>query len=267
MGILNVTPDSFSDGGVHAATDLSSTIQEMVQNGATILDVGGQSTAPGREEVTAEEEAARVLPVVDLIKSIPACEAITISVDTYRASVAAQASEHGAHLINDVSAGQLDKDMLPTVARLGKSICLMHMRGNPRTMTSLTEYSDGVVATVAKELAQRVAAAEAAGIRRWRIILDPGIGFAKTQAQNLELLRDLDDLRRWPGLVGLPWLVGPSRKGFVGKITRVTDPKDRSWGTAATVTAAIQGGADVVRVHDVKQMKTVASMADAIWRH
>lgn len=269
MAILNLTPDSFSDGGRYnpaAAADLASTIRSFAQGGATMIDVGGQSTAPGTEEVTAEEEASRVLPVIDLIRSIPEARNLVISVDTYRASVAGQAVAHGADIINDVSAGMLDPDMLPTVARLGKTICLMHMRGTPLTMRKLTSYPDGVVPTVASELLTRVAAAEAAGIRRWRLILDPGIGFAKDQAQNLELLRRLDELRSWPGLEALPWLVGTSRKRFVGTVTGVAEPRSRTWGTAATVAAAVQGGADIVRVHDVSEMGQVARMADAIWR-
>lgn len=266
MAILNLTPDSFSDGGKHAAADLSSTILAMVRSGATIIDIGGQSTAPGRPEVTEDEEAARVLPAVELIRSIPACRDVAVSVDTYRASVAEQAVVRGADIVNDVSAGLLDADMLPTVGRLGATICLMHMRGTPRTMSQLTTYPDGVVSGVAAELLGRVAAAEAAGIRRWRMILDPGLGFAKTTAQNLELLRRLDELRDWPGLEGLPWLIGASRKTFVGQATGVDDPAGRTWGTAATVAAAVQGGADVVRVHDVEQMAAVAAMSDAIWR-
>ncbi|OAA81149.1 folic acid synthesis protein [Akanthomyces lecanii RCEF 1005] len=266
MAILNLTPDSFSDGGKHAATDLSSTILDMVRDGATIIDVGGQSTAPGRPEVSADEEAARVLPAVELIRSMPGCGHVAVSVDTYRASVAAQAVARGADIINDVSAGQLDADMLPTVGRLGATICLMHMRGTPRTMNQLADYPDGVVPAVAAELRARVAAAEAAGIRRWRIMLDPGLGFAKTAAHNLELLRRLDELRAWPGLEGLPWLVGSSRKTFVGQATGIADPAARTWGTAATVAAAVHGGADVLRVHDVGQMAAAAAMSDAIWR-
>lgn len=130
----------------------------------------------------------------------------------------------------------------------------------------MTDYPDGVVETVGRELLARVRAAEAAGVRRWRIVLDPGIGFAKTQAQNIELLRRLGELREYEGLRGLPWLVGTSRKGFVGKVTGVKEPRERVWGTAATVTAAVQGGADVVRVHDVEEMAKVVKMADAIWR-
>lgn len=144
----------------------------------------------------------------------------------------------------------------------------MHMRGNPATMNKLTKYNpEGLIPTIAQELLQRVAAAEEAGIRRWRIILDPGIGFAKTGAQNIEILRRIDELRDWPGLRGLPWLLGSSRKNFVGKITGVKEPKDRVWGTAATVAAAVQGGADIVRVHDVPEMSQVVKMADAIWRN
>ncbi|KAM6481218.1 Dihydropteroate synthase [Trichoderma sp. SZMC 28011] len=266
MGILNMTPDSFSDGGRNNLESLSNTVIELVRNGASIIDVGGQSTAPGRPEVSAEEEASRVVPAIELIRSIPETRHVAISVDTYRASVAEKAIASGADIINDVSAGALDADMLPTVGRLGKTICLMHMRGNPQTMTKLTSYPDGLVPTVAAELLSRVAAAEAAGIRRWRIILDPGIGFAKTGAQNLELLRSLEELRAWPGLQGLPWLVGTSRKSFIGKVTGVEEASQRVWGTAATVAAAIQGGADVIRVHDVREMSLVTTMSDAIWR-
>ncbi|KAK7418517.1 trifunctional dihydropteroate synthetase [Neonectria punicea] len=266
MGILNVTPNSFSDGGVHAAENLAETILAMVRSGTSIIDIGGQSTAPGRKQVSAEEEAARVVPAVQLIRSIPEARDVVVSVDTYRASVAEQGVASGADMINDVSAGLLDADMLPTVARLQKTICLMHMRGTPKTMSGLTSYPDGLVPTVASELLARVAAAEAAGIRRWRIALDPGIGFAKTGAQNLELLRRLEELRYWPGLEALPWLVGASRKAFVGRITGVVEPARRTWGTAATVAAAVQGGADVVRVHDTAEMALVAKMADAIWR-
>ncbi|KAI9171135.1 Folic acid synthesis protein-like protein [Paramyrothecium foliicola] len=266
MAILNLTPDSFSDGGHHDPAQLAETILNIVRSGASIIDVGGQSTAPGRPEVSAEEETSRVLPAIELIRSLPEAQHIIISVDTYRASVAEQAIAKGADIINDVSAGVLDPDMLPTVARLGKTICLMHMRGTPRDMTKLTSYPDGLLPTVASELISRVRAAEAAGIRRWRIILDPGLGFAKTSEQNLELLRRLEELKYWPGLENLPWLVGSSRKKFIGKITGVDEPSSRVWGTAATVAAAVQGGADIVRVHDVQEMALVAKMSDAIWR-
>ncbi|KAH6895563.1 Dihydropteroate synthase-like protein [Thelonectria olida] len=266
MGILNVTPDSFSDGGVHSADSLAQTVLAMVRNGTSIIDVGGQSTAPGRPQSSAEEEVARVIPAIELIRSLPEAKDVVISVDTYRASVAEEAVAHGADMINDVSAGLLDPAMLPTVARLQKTICLMHMRGTPETMNRFTAYPDGLIPTVAAELLARVAAAEEAGIRRWRIVLDPGVGFAKTGEQNLEMLRRLEELRYWPGLEALPWLVGSSRKNFVGTVTGVAEPAKRTWGTAATVAAAVQGGADVVRVHDTAEMAAVAKMADAIWR-
>lgn len=267
MAILNMTPDSFSDGGTHtsaATSTLADTIRNIIASGATILDVGGQSTAPKRPEVSAEEELSRVLPAIKLIRSLPEAKDILISVDTYRASVAEQAVHAGADIINDVSAGAMDADMLATMARLGKTVCLMHMRGTPATMSSLNNYSsstpsgtdnsnsnsnaaaadddDALIFTIGKELLSRVAAAEAAGVRRWRIILDPGIGFAKDGAQNVALLRNLRALREWPGLEGLPWLVGSSRKSFIGTITGVATPAERIWGTAATVAAAVEGG-------------------------
>lgn len=263
-----------------------------------MIDVGGQSTAPKRPEVPAEEEIARVVPAIELIRSIPEAGDVLISVDTYRASVAEAAVRAGADIINDVSAGAMDPDMLPVMARLGKTVCLMHMRGTPATMSTLNDYSSssssssisssgsetdeattapvptgdnegggGLIPTIAKELLERVAAAEAAGVRRWRIILDPGLGFAKLGEQNLTILRHLGELRSWPGLQGLPWLVGSSRKSFIGKVTGVARPAERIWGTAATVAAAVEGGADVVRVHDVREMGHVVSMSDAIWRY
>lgn len=266
MAIVNVTPDSFSDGGIHTRESLSETISSFVHSGATIFDIGGQSSAPGTPDVTAEEEISRVVPAIKLIRSDPNAKNMVISIDTYRAEVAEAAVAAGADIINDISAGLLDSAMLSTVAKLGSTVCLMHMRGTPASMNKLTDYPDGLIPTIAKELLERVAAAEAAGIRRWRIILDPGIGFAKTAAQNLEILRRFEELRDWPGLEGVPWLLGSSRKNFIGKITGVKIPSERVWGTAATVAAAVQGGADIVRVHDVKAMVQVVKMADAIWR-
>ncbi|KAI5866794.1 Dihydropteroate synthase [Durotheca rogersii] len=267
MAILNITPDSFSDGGIHTPDSLRDTIAAFIRGGATMLDIGGQSTAPGKIEITPEEEISRVLPVIETVRSIPEARHVAISIDTYRASVAEAAVRAGADMINDVSAGLMDPAMLPTMARLGKTVCLMHMRGTPGTMSRLNEYPDGLVPTIARELLARVAAAEAAGVRRWRIVLDPGLGFAKLGEQNLQVLRHFDELRAWPGLRGLPWLVGSSRKSFIGKVTGVPKPMDRVFGTAATVAAAVQGGADIVRVHDVVEMGQVVKMADAIWRY
>lgn len=301
MAILNMTPDSFSDGGSHTSSPpatLADTIRSYIAAGATMIDVGGQSTAPNRPEVSVDEELGRVLPAIRLIRSLPESRDVLISVDTYRASVAEAAVAAGADIINDVSAGAMDPEMLSTMARLGKTVCLMHMRGTPATMSSLNNYSavdssssgdnssslsshssfasstssaghadDALISTLASELLARVAAAEAAGVRRWRIVLDPGLGFAKVGPQNLVVLRHLRHLRDWPGLRGLPWLVGASRKSFIGQVTGVAQPAERVWGTAATVAAAVEGGADVVRVHDVREMGLVAKMSDAIWRY
>ena len=271
MAILNLTPDSFSDGGVHSSTDfstLTATVRNFIQSGATIIDIGGESTRPGSIPVGETEELARVIPAIKHIRnSIPEAAGIAISIDTYRARVAEEACAAGADIINDISAGLLDPEMLPTMARVGKSVILMHMRGNPSTMTKLTEYPNGVLNDVSTELRERVAAAEAAGVRRWRIILDPGIGFAKNMSQDLTLLRELQQLRTGAeGLECFPWLMGPSRKRFVGRLTGVNKASERAWGTGATVTASVAGGADIVRVHDVKEMWQVAKVADAIYR-
>ncbi|KAL4913256.1 Dihydropteroate synthase-like protein [Aspergillus aurantiobrunneus] len=271
MGILNLTPDSFSDGGKHRPTNpetITPTIRNFINSGASIIDVGGESTRPGSTPVSPDEELHRIIPAIRHIRTaIPEAANVAISVDTYRARVAHEALAAGADIINDVSAGTLDPEMLPTVARAGKSIILMHMRGSPSTMTSLTSYANGVIPDVGTELRARVAAAEAAGIRRWRIILDPGLGFAKNQPEDLAILRDLATLRTgMQGLEYFPWVMGPSRKRFIGKLTGVEKASERGWGTAATVTASVAGGADIVRVHDVKEMWQVARVADAIYR-
>ncbi|KAF6240918.1 hypothetical protein HO173_000710 [Letharia columbiana] len=271
MAILNLTPDSFSDGGLHSTADpipLLDTLRSYTnqRHPVTILDVGGQSTRPHAPQISPDEELSRILPTIEAIRSDPSFQTMAISIDTYRASVAAEAIKAGADIINDVSSGQLDPEMLPTIAKLGCTCILMHMRGTPETMKTLISYPDGVINGVGNELLERVRDAEKAGIRRWRIMLDPGIGFAKTQAQSLELLRRFSELRDFEGLRGFPWVVGASRKGFIGKITGVQDARERKWGTATTVAAAIQGGADIVRVHDVSEMGQVVAMADAIWR-
>ncbi|RAH86569.1 Dihydropteroate synthase [Aspergillus japonicus CBS 114.51] len=272
MAILNLTPDSFSDGGRHSAQDLdalTTTVRDMIHAGATIIDIGGESTRPGSQPVGEAEELRRVVPAIRHIRTaMPEAAGVAISIDTYRARVAEAAVAAGADIINDVSAGLLDPEMLPTAARTGATVILMHMRGNPATMTRLTDYPNGVVQDVGRELRARVAAAEAAGVRRWRIILDPGLGFAKNEPHDLALLRDLPQLRTGAveGLEYFPWLMGPSRKRFVGRLTGVTKASDRTWGTAATVTASIAGGADIVRVHDVKEMWQVGRVADAIYR-
>ena len=261
MAILNLTPDSFSDGGQHTHSNIVSTAQELIAAGADILDIGGCSTRPGAAQASPEEELARVIPTIKSLREAGIKTAI--SIDTYRSAVAKAAISAGADLINDISAGTLDRDMLRTAANLAVPICLMHMRGTPSSMSSLKSYPAGVISGVISELSDRVRAAEEAGVRRWNILLDPGLGFAKDSEQSLELLRGLAEVT---GGIGLPWVVGPSRKGFVGKVTGVEVAKERTWGTAGAVAACVAGGADVVRVHDVAEMKKVVDMAGAIWR-
>lgn len=260
MGVLNVTPDSFSDGGEFNTIETAlRQAQLLVEAGADLLDVGGQSTRPQAEDVSLAEELQRVVPVIQAIRQ--AGLSIPISVDTTKAAVARAAVAAGADLINDISGAIFDPDMLTTVADLQVPIVLMHLRGTPKTMQQLTDYDD-VVAAIAEFLQQRVAAALAAGIARDRIMLDPGIGFAKTFDQNLEILRRLPELAQ----LGLPLLVGTSRKRFIGHLLDQPDPKQRVWGTAATCCAAIAGGADILRVHDVAELRDVCRVADAIWR-
>ncbi|OCT51061.1 Dihydropteroate synthase [Cladophialophora carrionii] len=271
MAILNLTPDSFSDGGIHSDLQtIRASVAKFITAGATIIDIGGQSTRPRADLLGPDEEMARILPVVRAIRDMPEAEKVAISIDTFHSDVARETILAGADIINDVSAGLLDERMLSTVAELGKTVVLMHMRGDPHTMTRLTDYPDGVVRGVARELSTRLQAALDAGIPPWRIILDPGLGFAKNQEQNLELLRSLRQLRESTDnssvLQNYPWLMGPSRKGFVGNITEVAEASQRSYGTAAAVTASIEGGADIVRIHDVNEMMQVTKMADAIYR-
>lgn len=273
MSILNITPDSFSDGGALSPDNLSTitnTVKSHISSGATILDIGGQSTRPHAELLSPDEELARILPILRHIKhNIPEARNVAISIDTFHAGVVrACADEDLFDIVNDVSAGTMDPEMLRTVAQVRKTIILMHMRGTPATMNKLTSYPDGLLSTVRTELAARVESALDAGVPPWRIMLDPGIGFAKTMDQNLLLLKaGVKPLRlREKALQKLPWVVGTSRKGFIGKITGVKEANERAWGTAACVTAAIAGGADVVRVHDVAEMSGVVKMADSIWR-
>ncbi|KAF2485216.1 folic acid synthesis protein [Neohortaea acidophila] len=271
MSIVNVTPDSFSDGGHYKPNNLETfrtLVKAQIAAGASIIDVGGQSSRPNAPDVTAEEEIARVLPAIEAIKALPEAAKVSISVDTYRAAVAEAAVKAGAHIVNDISGGTLDPDMFATVARLGCTYVLMHMRGTPATMMSEENcsYPQGLIETVKGELQERIEEAMLAGIRRWRIILDPGIGFSKTVEQNVELLRKFRTLTSGGSSKAYAWLAGSSRKSFIGKVTGVEDPKDRALGTAATVTAAIQGGAHIVRVHDAGEMSAVVKMADAIYR-
>lgn len=259
MGVLNVTPDSFSDGGeFNTTTAALSQAQALVAAGADIIDVGGQSTRPGAEQITLEAELNRVLPVLEVLRpkiSVP------LSVDTTRAEVAKASILAGADIINDISGGTFDAQMLPTVASLGVPIVLMHIRGTPQTMQQMTDYQD-VVQEIAGFLAQQIAIATDLGVDPKKIIIDPGIGFAKNYEQNLEILRRLGELRS----LNHPILVGVSRKSFIGRILNQPEPKARVWGTAAACCAAIFNGADILRVHDVKEMCDVSLVADTLFR-
>lgn len=243
MGILNATPDSFSDGGLYL--DPGGAVAaglQMVADGAAILDVGGESTRPGSAATPADEERRRILPVITAL----AAAGVKLSVDTRNADTMAAALDAGATVINDVSALSHDARALPLVAARGCPVVLMHMRGTPATMTGMASYDD-VVGDVLAELAVRVALAEAAGIRRADIAVDPGIGFAKTSAGSIALLRGLSAFR---GL-GCPILIGVSRKGFIGGLSGVADPVGRTAGSVAAGLYAVSQGASILRVHDV----------------
>jgi dihydropteroate synthase len=260
MGILNVTPDSFSDGGQFDRLDTAiAQAQFMAQSGADILDIGGQSTRPGAVQISLAKELDRVIPVIEALRH--SGFELPISVDTTRAAVAEAAIAAGADWINDISGATFDPEMLGTMARLGVPIVLMHLRGTPQTMQSLTDYDD-LVDDIAIALTDRVDAAIAAGVKADRIILDPGIGFAKTADQNYELLRNLPRLAD----LGYPLLVGPSRKSFIGKTLDQPDPSQRLWGTAAACSGAIALGAHILRVHDVPEMRDVIRASDSLWK-
>jgi dihydropteroate synthase len=256
MGVVNVTPDSFSDGGLYLDPELATRHgRELAAAGATILDVGGESTRPGADPVPADEERRRVEPVIAGLAGLgPA-----ISVDTSKASVAAAALAAGATIVNDVTALRGDPSMAALVAERGAGLILMHMAGEPRTMQANPEYDD-VVAEVREFLAARLAAAVAAGIDESAIWLDPGIGFGKSDAHNFELLRGLGEL----ATLGRPLVVGTSRKGFIGRAGGGSAADDRLGGTIATSVLAAAAGADVLRVHDVREMDQALRVASAV---
>jgi dihydropteroate synthase len=259
MGILNVTPDSFSDGGLfHRLETAVVQAQNLERVSVDILDIGGQSTRPNAEDLSLQTELDRVIPVIESIRQV---SEIPISVDTTKAAVAKAAIAAGADFINDISGATYDPDMLATAAQLGVPIVLMHIRGNPQTMQQMTDYQD-VVGEVVAWLKTRIEAAVAAGIPRHHIAIDPGIGFAKTAPQSIELLRNLPAFQT----LGCPILVGPSRKSFIGHILQQPDPTQRIWGTAAACCGAIAGGADILRVHDGAAMVDVCRVADTVLR-
>ena len=244
MGVVNVTPDSFSDGGVnYRPADAIASARRMLNDGAAIVDVGGESTRPGSVGVTLEEELGRVVPVLERLAGLP------VSIDTSKAGVAERALELGAELVNDVTALRGEPELAGVVAERGAYLCLMHMRGEPRTMQADPRYDD-VVAEVAAFLEERLAVAVDAGVPEERICLDPGIGFGKTVEQNFELVRRLDEL----ATLGRPILIGFSRKSSLGRI--MGDPEATTGSTAASVgvaVAAYERGATIIRAHDVRE--------------
>lgn len=249
MGVLNATPDSFSDGGAHLGLEAAlAQARALAAEGADILDIGGESTRPGAEPVSPEAEADRVVPVIAALRVEGF--ALPISIDTRNAAVARAAFDAGADLLNDVSALRHDPDSLPLAAASGRPVCLMHALGDPRTMQDAPAYED-VLLDVCDFLEARVTAAEAAGIPRTRLLVDPGIGFGKTVAHNLALVRGLALLH---GL-GCPILFGASRKRFIGAIAEVPVPADRVPGSIAVALEALRRGAQVIRVHDVKETR------------
>lgn len=257
MGVLNVTPDSFSDGGRFfdpgAAREAA---ERMCQEGAEIIDIGGESTRPGAGRVDVAEQIRRIMPV---FKAIGGRVGALLSVDTTRAAVAEAALDAGASIVNDISAGRDDGEMLGVVGKRRAGLVLMHMQGEPATMQANPQYQN-VVEDVTRFLEQRMEAALAAGVHLERILLDPGIGFGKTLQHNLELLRELRRLRA----LGRPVVVGTSRKGFIGQLTGEREPSRRMMGTAASVAWSVINGAAVVRVHDVGEMVQVVRVVQAI---
>lgn len=260
MGILNVTPDSFSDGGKfnRLETALNHALK-MIDHGADIIDVGGQSTRPNAPEITLEEELERVIPIISALRQQ---SDIPISIDTTRAIVAEKAILAGADMVNDISGATFDSQMLPMVAKLNIPIILMHIRGNPQTMQTLTDYQD-LIGEINQFFQERITQATNLGIKKEYIILDPGIGFAKNYQQNLEILRNIKQIKT----LGFPVLIGTSRKSFIGKILNQENPQQRIWGTAATCSYAITKGANILRVHDVKEMYDIAKVTDALMIH
>jgi dihydropteroate synthase len=261
MGVLNVTPDSFSDGGkffdAERAIELALT---MEHDGADLVDIGGESTRPGSAGISAKEELARVLPVLQALRGRIK---IPVSIDTQKSEVAEAALDAGAQIINDISGLKNDPRIAEVAARRRVPLILMHMRGEPRTM-QVRPFARDVMKDVMQGLRKSVGAGRKAGVAESQIILDPGIGFGKSFAQNYKILQNLPQLAK----LGFPLVVGTSRKGFLGATLALdgkqTPPEERIWGTAATVTASILNGAHIVRVHDVAEMVQVARVADCL---
>lgn len=257
MGILNITPDSFSDGGRYDGTEAAvERALQMLTEGAEIIDIGGESTRPGAAAVPAEEEAARVLPVIAALRQRSDC---VISVDTMKAAVAVAAMEAGADIINDISGLQADPGMAGVAARSGAGLVLMHMQGTPRTMQVQPHYGD-VIAEVRDGLAASLDQALAAGVALESIVLDPGIGFGKTLDHNLDILRQMEAF----AVRGRPVLLGVSRKSFIGRVLGSTDPAVREWPTVALTSFVREKGVRILRVHDVLRNAQALRMTEAI---
>jgi dihydropteroate synthase len=261
MGILNVTPDSFSDGGKYLPLDRAlAQAEQMISDGADIIDVGGESTRPGAGTIPSDEELRRVMPVIESLAKI---SSVPISIDTTKSEVAHAALEAGAEIVNDISALRFDYRIADEAARTGAGLVLMHSRGTPATMHRLPPVPD-VLSEVIASLTSSVTMAERRGVNRESIVLDPGIGFGKSLDQNLELIAKLDQIAAHFG--DLPILVGASRKSFIGRLLDGAKEDERIYGTMAAVTAATLNGASLVRVHDVKEAVETLRIADAI-RH
>jgi len=257
MGILNVTPDSFSDGGHYFnETAALNHAAQMINEGVDILDIGGESSRPGAKPLSAEEEKARVLPIIQQIRQ--AFSDVIISIDTYKANVAKAAVDAGANIVNDISGFCMDSDMAKTVAVLDVPVIIMHMNGTPQTMQENPNYSN-IVDEIKSYFHHQINLGKSAGIADDNFILDPGIGFGKSVDHNFKLIQQLEQFCE----LGYPVLMGPSRKSFIGTTLNV-NVDERLEGTAAAVSACILNGADIVRVHDVKEMKQVVTMTNKI---
>ena len=263
MGVINLTPDSFSDGGqFNSAKQARKEADRQINDGADVLDLGAQSTRPGAEEVGEEEELKRLIPCLQAIRRDH--PDVIISVDTFLAAVASAALEAGADWINDVSGGRRDAGMLPLIADAGCPYVLMHSRGDSTSMDTCTDYGrEGVVNAVRRELRESTERALRQGVKATQLIWDPGLGFAKDNEQNLELIRQLEEFQR----DGIPLLLGPSRKRFIGAVLNQPRPKARIWGTAAVCARAQAAGVHVLRVHDVGPIHQVVSMGEAVARN
>ena len=257
MGIVNVTPDSFSDGGKFFSPEVAiNHASKLITQGADIIDIGGESTRPGAEQVSESEELKRVIPVIEKIRTDN--PTILISIDTTKASVAKHAIEAGADIINDVSGLSFDNNMIGIVESFNVPVVIMHMKGNPQNMQLNPKYKD-IVNEILDFFKMKIKIAIQSGINRSMIILDPGIGFGKTVEHNFELLSRLNEFN----VLELPIMIGPSRKSFIG-ITLDLPPEDRVEGTAAAVSAGVMNGASIVRVHDVKSMKRVVTIIEKV---